>query len=214
MTQYYPRANKLGPWASAGALTLSERQAAPLTHQLGDGLLVCPDGSTWDPLYAGRAVAAQYSTDAARYEQLVGEFVVQGSLTAAQVRALNTSPRTIIGGVSGFIWVPIWVRLFLDFGTVAYDGIAAGEDLAIRSGDESGPILATIETAGFLDASGDAYRLFLNSGLSAGVGGDDLVWHMLAGNVATGDSPLHYRVGLRLFPATGFNAGGGGQDQL
>lgn len=181
----------------AKTLILPAKTAEP--HTPDAGMIVTADGSNWDPAYDKRARPVAYNSVAQLWENAAGEVVTETTLSAAQILALNTTPRTLIGGVSGCIWVPVWAYLFLDFATTPYDGIASGEDLAFRHGDESGPVVATIETTGFLDAVADAKRVFINSGLSTcGSVGDDVVIHMLTGNVASGDSPVTVRAGFRL----------------
>lgn len=120
------------------------------------------------------------------------------TITSAQVLALNGTPITLISAPgAGKAIVPVLALWFLDFNTTAYNGIAAGEDLALRFTDASGEIAAQVETTGFLDASADAHRVTQFTGLFVPVANAALVLHMLSGNVATGNSPLKLKVFYR-----------------
>ncbi len=114
-------------------------------------------------------------------------------LTAAQVKALNATPVTLVAAPgAGKALILIGAALWLDFNTVAYDGIASGEDLTIKYSDGNGAALATVETTGFLDATADAFRYVYptTTAAIAPVANAPLVLHMLAGEIATGNSPL------------------------
>lgn len=114
-------------------------------------------------------------------------------LTAAQVKALNATPQTLVPAPgAGKALILIGVQLWLDFNTVAYDGIAAGEDLTIKYSDGNGATLATVETTGFMDATADAFRYVYptTAAAFAPVANAPLVLHMLTGEIATGNSPL------------------------
>lgn len=167
-----------------------------------DGMVALSDGVSWDPLLLGRPELVKYNELAAAWSTLDGLFVHSATVTSAQLLALNATPKIIAGGVAGHWWMPVFTWLFLDFNAAAYDGIAAGEDLALRNDDDSGAILQTIETTGFLDASADATRYAINSGLITPVAAADLVLHLLTDEIATGDSPLYVRCYARLLPVT------------
>jgi hypothetical protein len=96
--------------------------------------------------------------------------------------------------------VPVDAQVFLDFNSVAYNGIAAGEDLAFCYTDGSGAQVGTVETTGFLDAGADAHRNVLFNGTSAPVANAALVAALLVGEIATGNSPLKVRVRYRVVP--------------
>jgi hypothetical protein len=87
-------------------------------------------------------------------------------------------------------------ELWLDYGTVAYAGIAAGEDLTIKVSNAAGATLATVETTGFLDATADAFRYVEPTTTAARIPVDNapLVLHMLSNEIITGDSPLKVRL--------------------
>lgn len=120
------------------------------------------------------------------------------TITTAQLLALNTTPITLVTSPgSGKAIVPVFALLFLDFNTTAYDGIAGGEDLALRYTNSSGEIAGQIEATGFLDASADAHRVAQFSGLFVPTANAALVLHMLSGNIATGNSPLKLKLFYR-----------------
>lgn len=120
------------------------------------------------------------------------------TITTAQVLALNTTPITLVTSPgSGKAIVPVFALLFLDFNSVAYDGIASGEDLALRYTNGSGEIAGQVEATGFLEASADAHRVAQFSGLAVPTANADLVLHMTTGNIATGNSPLKIKLFYR-----------------
>jgi hypothetical protein len=123
------------------------------------------------------------------------------TISSAELLALFTTPISIVPApAAGYAIVPVDAVLFLDYNTTAYDGIAAGEDLVLRYTNASGGIAATIETTGFLDASADAHRHAIFSGLIVPTAAAALVLHMATGNIATGNSPLKLRVRYRTVP--------------
>lgn len=123
------------------------------------------------------------------------------TITSAQLLALFGTPQTLVAAPgAGIAIVPISARLFLDFNTTAYDGIAAGEDLVLRYTDASGAIAQTIEATGFLDAAADAHRIAINSGLFVPTANAALVLHMATGNIATGNSPLKVQLRYKRVP--------------
>jgi hypothetical protein len=123
------------------------------------------------------------------------------TVTSAELLALFTTPKAIVPApAAGYAVIPVDARLFLDYNSAAYDGIAANEDLVLRYTDASGNIAATIEATGFLDASADAHRHAIFSGLIVPTAAAALVLHMTTGNIATGNSPLRIRVRYRTVP--------------
>ena len=122
------------------------------------------------------------------------------TITSAQMLALNAAPQTLVAAPgAGKAIVPVYAALFLDYGTAAYAGIAAGEDLAFRYTNGSGTTIGTVEANGFLDATADAHRLTtVFSGLLTPTANAALVLHMTSGEITTGDSPLKVKVGYRV----------------
>ncbi len=127
------------------------------------------------------------------------------TVSSAELLLLNTTPKELIATPgAGFAIALDSAVLFLDYGTTAYDGIAAGEDLNIRYTDGSGALVATIEATGFLDATADALRYVQPTTAAAitPVANAALVLYMATGNIATGNSPLKVKVYYRVIPAT------------
>lgn len=125
------------------------------------------------------------------------------TLTAAQVKALNATPITLVAAPgAGYFIEPVSLLARLIYGTVAYDGIAAGEDLSFKWANASGAqMLTAIEATGFLDATADAYRLTYPINLAANVvpvANAAIVVHMLTGEIATGDSLLRIETTYRI----------------
>jgi hypothetical protein len=90
-------------------------------------------------------------------------------------------------------------QLDLAYNSIAYAGIAAGEDLEIRYTDGAGQLVATIETTGFLDATAVAYRHIYPASAAAiaPVENAALVMDLAVGEIITGNSPLKVRVRYR-----------------
>lgn len=127
------------------------------------------------------------------------DVITDVTLTAAQVKALNATPITLVAApAAGTANVLLDVQFFLDYNSAAYAGIAAGEDLAVRYTNGSGDILATIEATGFLDATADAFRFQTVVATSiTPAAAAAIVLHMIAGEIITGDSPLKVRIRTR-----------------
>lgn len=157
---------------------------------------------------AGYAVA-DVASDATEGEALIAQLndpdeilSVTGEITTEELLALNAAPKTLIAapGEGKFIQVE-FLELFLDYNSAAYDGIAGGEDLQLQYATGNTAI-ATVETTGFLDQTSDQRRVVAGHGTAAAPGVNDAVeLALLAGEIATGDSPLKYRVGYRVVSA-------------
>lgn len=133
-------------------------------------------------------------------------------ITSAQIKALNGTPIEIVPAAAvGWHIVPTGFALYKPANTVAYDGIAAGEDLGVKYTDTNGLLVATIETTGFLDSTAAqfrwAYPYHAASGVGAGasylpVTAEKLVIQMLVGNIATGNGTLKVRTFYQILPDT------------
>jgi len=126
------------------------------------------------------------------------------TIATAAVKTLNATPVALVASPGvGKIAVPVLVQLMLDYGSVAYDGIASGEDLNIRYTDGSGALIATVETTGFLDATADAVRVVAPTTAAAltPVANAAIVLFMATGEIATGNSPLKVRTYYRVLDA-------------
>lgn len=193
-------AKNLGAEANALGIT---------TGGVTDAMLATPKApatraiSTTTPLTGGGDFSADRTL--AISDELEGRTDV--TITAAQVRTLNATPRTLVPAPgAGWALVFLGAVFFLDYGAVAYDGIATGEDLAVRYTGASGLQLAQLESIGLLDQTSDQTRWVRPFAPASGdssltpVENAPLVLHMLAGEVASGDSPLKVRTYYRKVP--------------
>ncbi len=117
------------------------------------------------------------------------------NITSAELLALYTTAKTLVDAPGiGKVIKMIEAKLTFSFGTVAYDGIASGEDLAFCFTDVSGVQVALQEATDFLDvASGTAVsfaRPTVGLTIPKLTQNAPLVLAMLAGNIATGDGTL------------------------
>src|SRR5688572_10105968 len=89
--------------------------------------------------------------------------------TASEVLALNSAPQTILPAPgTGKTIIVDKAYLFYDYGSAAFGGIAAGENLELKYTDNSGVTIAVCETVGFLDQTNDEDRIVLpNNGTVA-----------------------------------------------
>lgn len=135
--------------------------------------------------------APEFIGDAGRY--------VDKTITSAQLLALNATPITILPAPgAGKAWVIDRVVLTLPYNSVAYAGIAAGEDLAFKYTDAAGTTILTVEATGFLDATANAVRYAPGpTGLQTPTINAAIVLHMLTGEIITGNSPLKIRMYYR-----------------
>ncbi len=126
------------------------------------------------------------------------------TIATGDVLTLNTTPIQVVAApASGYALIPVMAVLMLDFNSVAYDGIAAGEDLEFRYTNSTGAVLATVETTGFLDATADETRVVATDYTTAAIeptaAAKIVVW-IASGNIATGNSPLKIRMYYRVVP--------------
>lgn len=127
------------------------------------------------------------------------------TITSAQLLALNATPQAIIPAPgAGLMNITRGIQFFFDYNSVAYDGIASGEDISVRYTDASGQLIATVEATGFLDATADAIRWIEPATTAAitPVANAAVVLHMATGEIATGNSPLYGRVYYDILPST------------
>lgn len=122
--------------------------------------------------------------------------MAEATITSEQLLALNATEQPLVAAPgAGKVLIFKGAMMFLDYGGTAYSGIGATEDLTIRYTDESGAVVANIETTGFLDATADAIRWVSPASVAAvtPVANSPLVLHLSAGEVTTGNSPLLVR---------------------
>lgn len=122
--------------------------------------------------------------------------VADVTLTAAQVLALNATPRTLIAapGANKAIIVT-GVQFYLPYNSAAY-AVDAADDINIRYTDGSGQLVATVETTGFLTATSNQSRYAYPATTAAITPAANAPIVIQIGNseVITGDSPLKVRV--------------------
>jgi hypothetical protein len=138
-----------------------------------------------------------------------GVAYVDVTITAAQLKALNATPQTVVAAPgAGYALVLEGALLTMTYGTAAYAGIAAGEDLSFKYTNGSGAEVGQCETTGFLDQTSDQLRYVRAQAAASGnsavtpIANAALVLHMLSGEITTGDSPLKVRVFYRVIPTT------------
>ncbi len=149
----------------------------------------------------GQLIANESNGIAIKYKFEKSKISIK-TITSAQLKALFTTPITVIDGVDGYI-AQIHRMVVRHEGGIAYSGIAAGEDLVLKYGDASGvEITAQMETTGFLDQTTPQIRTVggLNVSLTP-VAGADVVLHLLSDNITTGDFDLEVFVEYDLIPS-------------
>lgn len=129
------------------------------------------------------------------------------TVSTAELLALNATPKQLVAAPgAAYALILTGALLYLPYATIAYNGIAAGEDLAVKYTNGSGLQVASCEATGFLDATADAFRWMHSyraaSGVSdiVAVANAALVLQMLTGEIATGNSPLKVRTFYRRVP--------------
>lgn len=211
---------KLSSTTTLAALQALFPEFYAATQTSGDTIYLNPstvenvkaNGSNYDFYYPGVTVTV---TDATAAMDLVAASGVQleasGTLTSAEILALNATPITLISapGASKAVIVDE-IQLFLDFNSAAYVA-GAGEDLSIQY--SGGAVIAEIDNdaVAFLTATADAQWLGQPSAVyavSAAASGDGVLLStidnesvditILSGEVATGDSPINYVIRYRI----------------
>lgn len=186
------------------------------------------DAVTADKIAAGAVTASELASDAVTSVKILNGAVgtskvapgaidhsvlsekVENSVTVtvptAEVLALNATPKQLVAAPgAGKAIIVTGVQFMLNYNSAAYNGIAAGEDLAVRYTNGSGTIVAHCEATGFLDAVADAYRFSFAANNASGsisevtpVANAAIVLHMLTGEIATGNSDLIVKVFYRI----------------
>lgn len=126
------------------------------------------------------------------------------TITPGQLLALNNTAQILVAApAAGYANVPTRLVLFLDFATTPYDGIASGEDLAVKYTDKNGTQIMSVETDPFLASSADATVYApAPTTLLTPTPAAALVLHLLTGEIANGDSPLIVRTYYKTIPTT------------
>lgn len=120
----------------------------------------------------------------------------EGSVPAASVATLNATPVEMIGAPGAGYYLEVdSIEWFLDYGSSAYAGNGAGEDLVARYTDGSGAVAVdAVDESGFADATSDQRRVVKGVSVTPVVNAA-LVAHILVGEWGgAGDSPIQYRV--------------------
>ena len=129
-----------------------------------------------------------------------GHIVTDVTITTAQLLALFTTEITVLAAPGADKAIILDGVLIDKPAGTAYDGIAAGEDLAFFYTDKSGLEVARCETTGFLDSSSAKFRYVHAFRAASGasqiipVANAVLVIHLLVGNITTGTSDLRLRL--------------------
>lgn len=128
------------------------------------------------------------------------------TVTSAELLALNATPVELVPEPGpGRALIFEGAQLHYDYGTAAYAGVAAGEDLAFKYDGASGVQIGEVETTGFIDQTNDEYRWAYPAANTGAVlpsavftGNGPIMLHMLVGEVITGDGDLHVKVLYRV----------------
>lgn len=129
-------------------------------------------------------------------------------VTSAQLLALNAAPQVLVPAPGAGQALVFEGALIQKPAGVAYAGIVAGEDLAVKYTDASGAEVAQCETTGFLDQATEQIRYARAHAAASGpsqitpVANAALVLHLLVGEITTGDSDLNIEVHYRVVDAT------------
>ena len=125
--------------------------------------------------------------------------VAEKTITSAQLLALHGTPIEIIPapGANKAILLKKAIA-YMPFNSVAYDGVAGGEDLVLAYTNGSGTALAKFETTGFIDQGTSQVRVAAPEAPVAGTNltptvGAAVVAALLSGEIATGNSTLKIR---------------------
>ncbi len=193
---------ELGGAVAAGDALTSDSAGRAVKAAFAAGQVVHIAGYAMEAGVLGDVVGMRINPCAYANESQIA--VVDVELTSAEVLALNATPIEIVAAPgAGKAIVVVQAEAMLDYATTQYDGVAAGEDLALRYTDGTGTILAQFETTGFLDQATDQVRV---AGSQVPASGSNLtpvenaavVAHMTTGEIATGDSPVKLRVRYRV----------------
>jgi hypothetical protein len=144
------------------------------------------------------------------HEDLFAErgYVAEVTIESEDLLTLNATPVDVLPELVGDkAYIINSVTAIKPAGT-AYDGINVNEDIVLRYTDDSGDVLATIETTGFLDQTTKQIRYSYPSSWTTNaasallaitpVAGAKIVAHMTTDEIATGDTDLVLRINYKI----------------
>jgi len=118
-----------------------------------------------------------------------------GTITSAEILALNTTPQVLITGQDGAYIIPIRAFFFNDHGGTDY---AASGDFSIRYTDGSGDALFNVlPEVAFVEAAADAVQ-FLTPIDCIPVSGASVVLSADTADPTTGDGEIDYIIEYRV----------------
>ena len=122
------------------------------------------------------------------------------TITTAQLLALFATPIELVPAPGAGFALSFLEMMIQKPAGVAYAGIAADEDLAVKYTNAAGLEVAQCETTGFLDSTANQIRLVKAHAAATGdssitpVVNAALVLHLLNAEIITGDSDLNCQV--------------------
>lgn len=128
-------------------------------------------------------------------------------IATADVLDLFDTPITLVAAPGAGLYNEfVSATLWLDYNSIAYDGVAAGEDLIISYTNGAGRLCASQETTGFIDQANDEQRLVMAQPIAVNgtvqdfipVANAALVISLLTAEIATGNSPLKVKTLYRV----------------
>ncbi len=132
------------------------------------------------------------------------------TIPTAAVLTLNATPVQIVPAPgAGFCVIFEGAVLSMKYNSIAYNGVAAGEDLVFSYTNGAGVKVALVESTGFVDQTTNQMRyarpygaLITTDSSMIPTAGAALMLSNLSGEWATGNSDLKVRCFFRIVPAT------------
>ncbi len=133
---------------------------------------------------------------------------VNVQVSSVELLALFATPKELVAAPGAGFALQFVEMLIQKPAGVAYAGIAAGEDLAVKYTNAAGLEVAQCETTGFLDSTANQIRMVEKHKAASGdssfviVANAALVLHLLVAEIITGDQPLNCLVTYRVVDTT------------